>query len=121
MPYQNTRFDAGRSEFVTVNPTGTTDVAIFTGKSSSLSTAAGKIQMIALGLTLNSQQVIATAEAPDVIVNRSVKVSIGAVKGDSVNISASITEAIRLLEIARTSYNGDVGLVPTGLATFAVV
>ena len=119
MQYQNTSFAAGRSAFVHVNPQGANDELIFQAKTSMVPVLGGKIAMTSASITLNrAKEVTAVATGPSSSVNNSVKLSYNIVKGDAGAFDALEAEVLRVLALARTKYNLDAGLVPTGTADF---
>lgn len=121
MPYQNIGFAPGRSTFAKVTTEGTNDELIFTSKATSVPISGGKVQMVSSSVTLNHAKDVTISEAvdaPKAYVNNSVKLSYNVVKGDGTAFLALMDEVERVTAAARTQYNLDNGLVPTGTATF---
>lgn len=119
MSYQNTDFAAGRSKFVAITANGVTNELSFKARASRVPLSGGKIDMAYAEVTLNAPHeiVVDPAATAKQYVNESVKIGFNVVKGSS-HFTALCDEAIRVIQIARASYNLDSGLVPTTNATF---
>lgn len=117
--YQNVDFAVGRSKFVTVTAGGVTNELAFKAHASRVPVSGGRVDMAYAEVTLNAplEVVVDQTSAIKQYVNESVKISFNVQKG-SAHFAALCDEVIRVIEVARTSYNLDQGLVPTTNATF---
>lgn len=119
MSYQNVAADNGRSKFVAVLPSGALRELYFTAKRANVPLGNGyRSNTAAAGVTITEQKNVALVDEAPVYLGNSMKLTYNIVAGDASAFDALETELLRVLGIARASFNLDNGLVPPTSATF---
>lgn len=121
MSYQNVSNDNGKTKFVKVDAEGVVTELYTRSKVAHLSVAGGgRVPTVNQALSLQSTKDVSCdpTSCTKSLIGNGVKIEFTAVKGDTAAISALMTEAVRVINIWRTSMNADHGMSPPVSSTF---
>lgn len=124
MTYQLLSQEENRNKFASLTNEGVRTDVVFTTRVSQVPVAGNlKVPVVTETVSLARQKDVSCPDdaCAKSYIGESCKIVLSGERGDTTELTALIDEAIRLLGIWRSSYNGDHGMLPPGNATFPVV